>query len=206
LYFDLSHTLGITTPVYPGDPKVELSLSHSFEDFGFSMLRFQSGLHVGTHIDAPLHMIPSGKKLSDYPAEKFIGPGRLLDLSDGSRIDAAGLKKFETQIRPGDIAVLYTGWSKHFGSEKYFLDYPEVQPDFAHRLVELGVKILAMDLPSPDRAPFVVHKILLGADVLIVENLCNLASLKSLRHFEIMACPMKIDAEAAPLRVIARGE
>lgn len=49
-----------------------------------------------------------------------------------------------------------------------------------------------------------IHKILLTKEVLIIENLTNLKSLVGVQSFDVFAFPMKLHAEAAPVRVVAR--
>ena len=64
--------------------------------------------------------------------------------------------------------------------------------------------MVGMDTSSPDDPPFTVHKLLLAHDILIIENLANLSALVGVPRFDVIALPMKIDAEAAPARVIAQ--
>lgn len=153
-------------------------------------------------MDAPLHMFENGKKLSGYPAEKFFGKGHLIDARNQKRISAGLLK--EKNISPCEIVIVMTEFSQKFGTDSYYNDYPEIEESFAQRLVELGVKIVGMDTPSPDRQPFNIHKILLKNDILIIENLTNLESLLPYEKFEIIALPAKFEADAAPARVIAK--
>ncbi|MFW6281647.1 MAG: hypothetical protein ACOC1O_02480 [bacterium] len=61
-----------------------------------------------------------------------------------------------------------------------------------------------MDLPSPDKYPFEIHKILFDNNILLIENLTNLSCLLSVSDFEIIAFPLKIKAEASIARVVAR--
>jgi kynurenine formamidase len=49
-----------------------------------------------------------------------------------------------------------------------------------------------------------VHKILLAKPVLIIENLTHLEKLAGVDSFEVFALPMKLEADAAPARVVAR--
>jgi len=49
----------------------------------------------------------------------------------------------------------------------------------------------------------VVHKILLSAEVLIIENLTNLEALLGIDAFDVVALPANLQCEAAPIRVIA---
>ena len=97
-----------------------------------------------------------------------------------------------------------TGFSNKFGVPEYYESYPEITAAFASKMVELGVSIVGMDTPSPDRPPFVIHKLLLGNDVLLIENLTNLESLLEHVQFTVAALPAKFDAEAAPVRVVAQ--
>ena len=63
--------------------------------------------------------------------------------------------------------------------------------------------LVGMDTPSPDAPPFPVHKIFLGSEILIIENLTNLESLVDLKNFTVAALPAKFHADAAPVRVVA---
>ena len=71
-------------------------------------------------------------------------------------------------------------------------------------MIELGVKIVGMDTPSPDRPPFAIHKLLFKNDILIIENLTNLEELLAHPQFDVIALPAKFDIEAAPVRVVAQ--
>jgi kynurenine formamidase len=158
-------------------------------------------MHAGTHIDAPAHMLAGGASIQDIPASTFIGRGRLIDARG---VAIAGPELLEgAEIDPGDIVLVLTGFSDRFGQPAYYRDYPEISEAFAEALIRRGVRLLGLDTPSPDRPPFRVHKLLLANGVLIIENLTNLAALLGAAHFEIAALPLKLDAGAAPARVMA---
>jgi kynurenine formamidase len=65
------------------------------------------------------------------------------------------------------------------------------------------VKAVGFDSSSPDRYPYPVHGILFTNGVLIIENLTNLASLKEVVNFKVIALPLKIHADSSIARVIA---
>ncbi len=199
-YIDLTHTFKSTMPVYPGDVEPSLKQTVFIENGGHNNFFVSTGMHVGTHMDGPLHMIAGGKKLSDYPVEKFFGKGHLVDVREGFSVDLLDLH----DVQKGDVVLLFTGFYKKFGQEDYYGKYPEIPEDFALKLVGLGVKFVGMDTPSPDRAPYLIHKILLGNDVLILENVNNLEELLEFEDFEIIALPAKFEADAALVRVVAR--
>ena len=200
-YIDLTHTFIADMPVYPGDPVPEFVQVADLHKEGYTDYRITTGMHVGTHMDAPLHMLEGGKRLSEIDIEKFTGKGVLIDARGKSVIDEPlldGIKENEK-----DIVLVMTGFYKKFREPEYYEKYPEISEGFAKKAVSLGVKIVGIDTPSPDRPPFEVHKILLGNEVLIIENLTNLESLVGAGDFEVWALPAKFDVEAAPVRVVA---
>lgn len=198
---DLTRTLTPDMPVFPGDKAVSLTPFATMEKDGFNNYRLETGMHVGTHMDGPLHMVAGGKMLVEFPVEHFTGRGVLIDAQGMDPVGPPVLKGLD--IQPGDIALVHTGWGKHFGREAYYRDYPVLTEAFAQALVDKGVKIVGLDSPSPDKAPYPIHPIFLGNDVLIVENLTKLEKLQGIPAFQIMALPLKLQADSAPARVVA---
>lgn len=187
-------------PVFPGDPCARLYQTMSVEKDGFGDHKVEACMHVGTHIDAPLHMIEGGACISDYSLDPFCGLGHLIDARGHQTIDKSFLK--DRDFAKGDIVLVWTGYSDKFHEPDYFSTYPALSDDFAHHLVQCGITMVGMDTPSPDYDPFPVHKILLRKDVLIMENLTNLAALEG-KRFIVHAYPLKYEAAAAPVRAIA---
>lgn len=198
---DLTHTFRQDMPVYPGDPLPRFEQTASIDRENFNAYCLCTGMHVGTHIDAPLHMIADGKFICDMPAQQFFGRGRLIDARGRDAVTADLLKT--AHVRRGDIVLVLTGWYHRFGDAAYYRDYPEVAAGFAQRLVQVGAAMLGLDTPSPDRPPFEIHKILLSEQVLIIENLTNLEALVGIDAFDVIALPAKLQCDAAPARVIA---
>ena len=64
--------------------------------------------------------------------------------------------------------------------------------------------MVGLDTPSPDSAPYAIHKLLFEQNILIIENLKNLESLAGFNQIEIFAFPLKLDADASPVRIVAR--
>lgn len=200
-YIDLTHTFTDNMPVYPGDPAATLSQAAAIASEGYTDHLLHTHMHVGTHMDAPLHMIPGGQKMHELSLEKFFGRGVLLDARGQSQITAATIG--DRQIQAGDIVLIYTGFGSVYREAKYYEAQPTVSEEFAEKMVELGVKVVGMDILGPDQPPFPTHKILLGNGILIVENLANLDQLLEVQEFEIVALPVKLAADAAPVRIVA---
>ena len=198
---DLTHTFEGTMPSYPGDPVPSLKkiLKDECMDHALS-----TTMHIGTHMDAPLHMIAKGSYLSDIPADRFVGRGVLIDARGQDALSVDLLEK--SDVREGDIVLLYTGHGETFHEKTYYAHYPLCTEDFAEEIVRRKVKIVGMDTASPDASPFPVHKILLGIGILIIANLCNLKALLDCGAFTVAALPMKLKSDAGPVRVVAIQE
>ena len=200
MYIDLTHSLTPDTPVYPGDPKPRITLANSVENDGFTDHFFTLGTHAGTHIDAPAHMIAGGHTLDHYGPDRLIARGLLVDVTTG--FDLQTLK--QAHIQPGDTVVFNTGLSQHSHKPEYFTKSPAIPEDIAHYLVDQRVTMVGVDMGTVDHPPFTVHKTLLGADILIIENLTNLHELPE--TFTIMALPLKLALDGSPCRVVASTE
>ena len=199
---DISHVLDENTPVFPGDCKTELSKYRTVEQDYYNAYLLQSGLHAGTHVDIPMHMINDDKTVKDFPADCFVGKGVLLDVRGENPIQ---MKPEYRDIAAGrDIVLLFTEFDKYYFQDEYFTNHPTVSDDLADFLLSGNIKMLGMDMPAPDYPPFTFHKELLKKGIFVLENLTNLESLIDLADFEVIALPLKIDAEASFVRAVCR--
>lgn len=196
MLLDLSATVDANIPVYPGDPVFRAEKTGGFDSDGYEGHLVHMGTHVGTHIDAPAHMLPGGKTIDQFPPETFAGEAVCVTGFDLAALEAAG-------VQAGGIVLFYTGMSERYNDPAYFTDYPVMSEDTAAWLVKKQVKLVGLDTCSADNTPgFPVHKKLLGADILIIENLTNLAQLAG-KRCRLTALPLKLSLDAAPARVIA---
>ncbi|ASJ10047.1 cyclase [Thermococcus sp. P6] len=183
---DLSLSLSEETPVYPGDPPIDVKLWAVIERDGYYMNALKLGEHSGTHVDAPAHFIPGGKTIDEMPLEKFIGKGLVLDVRGGT-----GSVKLEEIPDEGyyDRVVLFLTGGR------------DLSPEVALFLVAEGIRAVGIDsLSIGDEA---VHRILLSEEVPIFEGLTNLESLLD-RQFTFVALPLKIEGgSGSPVRAIA---
>ena len=65
-YIDLSYDIKNEMPVYPGDMELNLSKEKDYDEDEFNLYTVSTSMHVGTHIDAPLHMCKNKKFISEY--------------------------------------------------------------------------------------------------------------------------------------------
>jgi kynurenine formamidase len=182
--------------------------------------------HTGTHIDTPLHFISEGKSVDQLPIEVFMGDGVVIDLSHkGVReeITAGDLKVYDEEILKGDVLMLHTGWDKRRGfNPEYLFEWPYLVEETARYLVKKEVKALGVDtlsvggwsenMPGHEaiarrNSPAETHRILLEADIILIEVLRNLDKIldgaRTKRGYFIYA-PIAIEGtEGGPCRALA---
>lgn len=198
---DLSREIYDDMPVFPCDDRVRLYQDKYLERDRYVNHKLETEMHSGTHIDTPMHLIKSDTYISGIPLDKFAGRGVMLDVRNEKIIKYKD--EYKGLVMENDIVLLYTGHGRKYGTDSYYTEYPAVGNDLADFLVEKKIKMLGMDLPSPDYYPFEVHKKLFENNILIIENLTNLSGLLNIKKFCIIAFPLKIRAEASLARVAA---
>lgn len=210
-FVDLSHVIEGGMPVYPGDPEPLLEKLSSIEEDGVNLTRLVMGSHVGTHVDAPLHFIEGGSSLDEIPLSTLIGEGVVLDLSYkgvGSGISWEDFDKFSSLVKQGDIVLVYTGTSDHWGEEGWdYRKFSYIEESGAKWLLDKGVKMVGIDCMSVEKfgsSEPVTHRLLLSAGVPLIESLSKkLGELAGKRVF-VICLPLRIgDVEGGPVRVIA---
>ncbi|NLK99802.1 MAG: cyclase family protein [Clostridiales bacterium] len=200
-YIDLSQEIIHDMPVHPYDDKVNLFQDKFLERDKYVNYRLEIGMHSGTHIDTPMHLTNRETYINEIPLDKFAGRGVLLDVRNERTIRFKEV--YSELVEKDDIVLIFTGHSDKYGTDDYYADQPIIDKELADFFVQKKIKMLGMDLPSPDNYPFEIHKILFNKDILIIENLTNLSSLVDIKSFDIIAFPLKIKAEASMVRVVA---
>ncbi len=153
-------------------------------------------LHTGCHVESALHCVEGGEPIEDVSLDRVIGTGIILDLTpveamqiiDVPDLDR-GRERLEAQgetIRPGDIILLRTDWSQRkIGTPEYFRQSPGLTEAAAQWLVDQRPKCIGCDFfeepaarqPGWTADQFVVHRVILGAAIPIVEGIVNLRDL-----------------------------
>jgi len=212
-YIDLSHKLKDKIDVYPGDPKFNIMEISKKED-SYSISKINGGLHTGTHIDAPYHYIPNGKKVSDLEINNLIGKATILKTNNKNNknnkineIMNKNIKIMDIELKNPleKIVILNTRWYKHWGKDSYFNDSPYISKELAKFLIENEISGIAIDAPSVDKiGQNHIHKLFLKNNIWIVENLTNMDKLKEDVYYSYFI-PMNIEAEASFVRAFVKN-
>jgi len=205
---DLTHVVKPGMTVFPGTEAPVFEVGSSIDKDGFEEKKITMFSHTGTHMDAPAHIIAGARRLDEFPIGKFSGQACVVDVdsNDAVKIDVEVLESRGEAILESDFVILRSGWSQLWDSDEYFRNFPVLSPEAAQWLVEANIKGVGLDMISVDECDstdFAVHNILLGADLVIIENLTNLELLPD-SVFSFYCFPLRIDqADGSPVRAVA---
>jgi arylformamidase len=204
---DLSRRLETGMPVFPGDPPVVLAPAGA--EPPWQVMRLRLGTHSGTHIDAASHYLPGGRTIDEYPLERFVLDAYVVHLDVGAEA-AISWEDVAAQL-PGDLTgvgiLLHTGWDRYWGAEQAE-EHPYLSESAANRLAASGATLVGTDALNVDgtaRPTTFAHAALLGADVLVVENLIGLGALGSGRPYGCAFVPLNVaSGDGSPIRAYAQ--
>ncbi|MBC8172030.1 MAG: cyclase family protein [Anaerolineae bacterium] len=213
---DLSHTIEDGLVTYKGLPApiicdyLSREASREFYEPGteFQIGKIEMVTNTGTYIDCPFHRYPDGKDLSEYGLERFADLDAIVihaDYRQGLAVDQAAFEHHELR---GRAVLVHTGWGDdHWNTPAYYTDHPFLTAAAAEYLKKVGAKLVGIDSHNIDDTRTKsrpVHTTLLGAEILIVEHLCNLGALPG-ANFTFSAVPPKFKGVGTfPVRAFAK--
>ena len=190
--YDISQEI-FASEVYPGDPVPSKEILFSMEKGDlYNLSAFYMCAHNGTHIDAPSHFIKGAKNVDQIDLSKFIGEAFVADF-DGvvSKVDAIKIiEKAKSVSSESAKRILLKGKTT-------------VSLEAAKVFAEERIDLIANESQTvgPEDAPMAVHKVLLGAQVVLLEGV-------RLSHvpegvYLLNAAPINLaGAEGAPCRAV----
>jgi kynurenine formamidase len=194
----LSHVLGAGTPVFPGDPPVEVRPAATVERDGYHLQAVAAGEQSGTHWAAPAHFHPGAAAADELDPADFFFPAVLLDVRAEAAEDAdftlgrTEIEKWEANcgpIPPGSAVIMRTGFEDRWDDPAAYLNadpagglhYPGFGAGVTRWLIEnrsigaLGIDTMGID-PGTDTS-FRSNQLLLHEHRMHLENLAGLGEM-----------------------------
>ena len=179
--------------VYPGDPTPKKTVLGSMEKGEpYNLTEFSMCAHNGTHIDAPFHYIRDGKTVDSIDLSIFVGMAYVAEYNGVVTADDALkiIEKATVQNAEAAKRVLIKGDA-------------EVSAEAAEVFAASNILLLGNESQTveSENAPLAVHKILLSADVVLLEGI-RLSEVSE-GVYLLNAAPLNLSgADGSPCRAV----
>ncbi len=213
-FIDLSHDIengmvtykGLPPPVIKDFLSRQDSRSHYSDGTEFSIGSLEMVGNTGTYIDSPFHRHANGKDLSALPLASLADLDGVVVRHIHESSKAIEMRIFKGLKLQNKAVLIHTGWARHWRTDRYFEGHPYLTRDAAQFLVDERVSLVGIDsynIDSTADGTRPAHTLLLGAEIPIVEHMCNLESLPD-NGFRFFAVPAKVKYFASfPVRAFA---
>lgn len=202
--YDISLSISNTLPVWPGDVPVQITQSaHLDRGDVATVSELHLSAHTGTHVDAPAHFVRGGASVDTLALDALLGPAWVAEVRDAPLLTVALLDALAIPAEAERVLFHTRNSALWAGEPRFHTDFVALDEAAAQWLVAHGVRLVGIDYlsvaPFTDAIP--THRVLLEADVVIVEGL----DLRGIRQgwYEFICLPLKIaGCDGAPARAL----
>ena len=177
--------------VFPGDPAPTSQRVLSIEQGDIcNLTAFSMCAHNGTHVDAPFHFLSGGNTIEKIGLDAFVGDCYVARLEGNITADDAANILDKARAAGACERILIAGKAT-------------VTEEAARIFAQANIKLLGNESQTvgPEDAPMEVHKILLGADVVLLEGIV-LKDVDEGKYF-LSAAPLNLGGcDGAPCRAM----
>lgn len=180
--------------VFPGDPAPASQRVLSIEQGDVcNLTSFSMCAHNGTHVDVPFHFLPNGNTIEKVDLDAFVGD--------------CFVTYHEGNVTADDAANILAKAKSAGACERILIaGKATVTAEAAQVFAQSKIKLLGNESQTvgPEDAPMEVHKILLGADVVLLEGIV----LKDVDEgqYLLSAAPLNLaGCDGAPCRAVLVG-
>lgn len=190
--YDISQEVFSCT-VFPGDPAPQREIMNDMNKGDlYNLTAIHMCAHNGTHVDAPYHFINDGKTIDQVSLEKFVGPCYVAEREGVVTAEDAKeiLQKASDTNADAAKRILIKGKA-------------EVSEEAAEVFAKAKIFLVGNESQTvgPENAPMAVHKVLLGAEVVLLEGI-RLSEVPE-GVYLLNAAPLNLaGADGAPCRAV----
>ena len=221
---DLTHPIHPNIPIWPGDPATEFETVSQIEKDGYFLRKFSMGEHSGTHINAPSSFYTGGASIDSYSPQSLVSPAIAIDIREQSLAnpdysltidDILNWERQHKLIEPENLVLVYTGWQAKWDDERAFFNRDDREichfPGFGKAATQflleersiagIGTDTHGVD-PGQDES-FVVNKLILEKQRIVLENLANLDLLPAADFTLAIGIIRLLGGSGSPVSVLA---
>ncbi len=210
--WDISPPLTTDLAVFPGDTPLERELLQRREDGdAVTLSTLRATVHLGAHVDAPLHYGTEAGDVTSIPLERLLGPCRVVRprgrgvVRDGRLTREALETAIAVQTPLPTRVLIATGSHPH--ADEWTDDFTALSPESVDWLAAHGVQTVGIDTPSVDPSDdeeLAAHGVALRHGMTILEGL-RLADVPE-GDYELIALPLRlVGFDGSPVRAVLRA-
>jgi arylformamidase len=204
--------------------EVELTHLRDWDTDNGSLCQWTLNDHFGTHLDAPIHIVPGSASVDRVDIDRLIGEAVVIDCSfaNGRGLTSEDFERARPRVKAGDIVLVYSA-EQPGALEEWIYDQTYVTPDGAEWLVTRGIRSVGVEpfgfehlyeglfvkkyydksTPPPH---WPAHAICLSQNVYILEGLGNLEQIVG-KRVRFSALPLPVPGSSgSPVRAVAWEE
>ncbi len=203
--YDITLTVSNELPVWPGDAPIALVRNKDMRQGElYTLSQLTSTVHVGTHLDAPMHFLRDGYGVDQIDLNKLIGPCFVVNLLDVDSIDAQSLERANIPAHVTRLLCRTRNSGYWAQADRVFhTDFVSIDPSGAEWIVQHGIQLVGVDylsVGSYDNG-IPTHEILLSHGIVPVEGL-DLSRIEP-GEYQLICLPLKLkDCDGAPARAV----
>ncbi len=206
--YDITNAVSAATPIYKGDPGVEITAFKSIAaGASANVSQISLGVHTATHVDAPNHFIDGARRVHELDPQKLVGPCRVIQVPE----DVIAIEPEHVGDISGVTRVLFKTRNSAFWNEPelgFRTDFTYLVPETARLLEDSGVVLVGIDYLSIEKSGspgHPVHITLLEKEVVILEGVD--LRLVPAGDYELICMPLKYmgaGGDGSPARTMLR--
>ena len=192
--YDVTVTISAETPIYKGDPGVEItSFKAIAAGSSANVSQISIGVHTATHIDAPNHFIDGAKRIHEIDPAKLIGPCRVIAMPE----NVIAIEPEHVGNIDGVERVIFKTQNSSFWSEPergFRTDFSYLTPATAKLLADQDIVLVGIDYLSIEKSGspgHPVHITLLEKEIVILEGV-DLREVPP-GDYDLICAPLKYD-------------
>jgi arylformamidase len=201
--------------------EVELKHLRDWDTDNGSLCQWTLNDHFGTHLDAPIHVVPDSPSVDQIDIDRLVGEAVVIDCSfaNGRGLTSEDFERARPKVKAGDIVLIYS--AEQPGSiEDFIRKQTYVTPDGAEWLVRQQIRSVGVQpfgfehlynglfvddyynkATPPPHWP--AHSICLREDIYIIEGLGNLEQVAG-KRVRFSALPLPVPGSSgSPVRAVA---
>ena len=198
-------------------PRFHLQTATTVEKDSFFSSLLSATTVSGLYLESQAHIIPGGKTLDQYPADRFVLPAKIVRLppqSPKALIDADLLARHAPAIGKGEALLVATGWGAMWNKPGYVLQCPNMTRGALRWVLDHEISLFGVDIPCIEASwseddtaeKGSMLRTLFERDILLLAPLVKLESIPSAAG-TLICLPLKLKGTSgAPCRAVFAGE